>query len=75
MRDPERENRPSEGAEEYQKMLLVDELESILEDLDSGDEVDFIERLAGLSEQGIKNRDDLARRIAALHSELDSSDA
>ena len=60
-----------EGSEEYDRMLLLEELESLLEELDEEEGFESEESIARLRELGIGDRDALVRRISELHGEMD----
>ena len=59
-----------EGSEEYDRMLLLEELESLLEELDEEEGFESEESIARLRELGIGDRDALVRRISELHGEM-----
>lgn len=63
-----------QGGDEYEKMLLLEELESLLEEMDEGEETNASERAARLRELGIANRDELAGRISSFHADLDTTE-
>jgi hypothetical protein len=69
--DPGREsNLPSK---EYLDMLHLDQLESLLEDLDEGNSDTSRAASEQLAGQGIPNREALVKLIASLHKALDEA--
>jgi hypothetical protein len=70
----EQENSFDLVGDEYKKMLLLDEMESLLEDMDEEEGESPSDWRKKLSHLGLANRDDLVARIAALHAELDRSE-
>ena len=73
MNDPS-EREASTGHDEYGKMLLLDALESMLEELDESSDDATRDNQSRLAELGLSNRHELVKRIAALHAELDSAE-
>lgn len=68
----EADDQSGAGNDEYARLLLLDELESLLEELDESAPLSS-ETADRLTRHSIGNRDELVERIRAMHVELDIS--
>ncbi len=74
--DMRAKDRREEGAE-YEAVLILEDLESLLEDLeDSGDSAQLpVDLRTRMDDLGISSATELRKRILELHAQLDAEDA
>ena len=67
----------TQEGEEYEAVLMLEDLESLLEDIDDyGDTAQLpIVLRSRMDELDISNADELRKRILELHAQLDTDDA
>jgi hypothetical protein len=74
MNDPSEREASTGHNDEYAKMLLLDELESTLEELEESTDDATPDNQSRLADLGLSSREELVERIASLHAELDSAE-